>query len=136
MRFVVLLFGLLAIPLTALVGAFFMFNDVGLKMLQDQMPEVEIPDLSSPTGASLADAGLFMLIAAGYGFVGVILSVMRCGWQGALLMIIPVLCTGIMHPYTLGASGLQVFTGLLSFLVFPVPINAPAPQKDNNDEDD
>ena len=136
MRFVVLLFGLLAIPLTALAGVAFLLIDMTLKFIQDQAPDMAMPDLTSPTGASLADTGLFMVIAAFYGFIGVILSLMRCGWQGALLMIVPVICTSIMNYETLGATGLQLFAGFLSFLVFPVPINPPAKPKDNEDDDD
>ena len=80
---------------------------------------------ASPVGASHGDTGLFLILAAGYGFLGTILGFMRCGWQGALLMLVPVICTSLMNWYTAIFTGVLALAGLLSFLVFPAPIAAP-----------
>jgi hypothetical protein len=127
MRFVVLLFGLLGVALTAFAGGMFILFDVVLTVLKDNGVGGEVIDFlsASPIGASHGDTGLFLILAAGYGLLGTILGFMRCGWQGALLMLVPVICTSLMNWYTAVFTGILAFTGLLSFLVLPAPIAVP-----------
>jgi hypothetical protein len=127
MRFVVLLFGLLGVALTAFAGGMFVLFDVVLTVLKDNGVGGEVIDFlsASPIGASHGDTGLFLILAAGYGLLGTILGFMRCGWQGALLMLVPVICTSLMNWYTAIFTGVLAVTGVLSFLVFPAPIAAP-----------
>ena len=73
---------------------------------------------------------MFLILAAGYGFLGTILGFMRCGWQGALLMLVPVICTSLMNWYTAVFTGFLALAGLLSFLVFPAPIAASMVKED------
>ena len=127
MRFVVLLFGLLGVALTAFAGLMFILFEVVVPVLKDIGVGDELIDFlsASPVGASHGDTGLFLILAAGYGFLGAILGFMRCGWQGALLMLVPVICTSLMNWYTAVFTGVLAVTGVLSFLVFPAPIAAP-----------
>ena len=127
MRFVVLILGLLGVAMTAFAGVVFILFDVVIKVLKDNgVGDGLIEFLSaSPVGASHGDTGLFLILAAGYGFLGTILGFMRCGWQGALLMLVPVICTSLMNWYTAVFTGVLGVTGVLSFFVFPVPIAAP-----------
>jgi hypothetical protein len=148
MRFVVLLFGFLGVVLTGIIGAGFIFFDPEfLPFIRDNQIDKQAKDLAgidliefvsaSPMGTSHGDTGLFLCIAAVYGLLGTLMSFCRYGWQGALLMLIPVICTSIMNPYTAAFTGLLAFAGLLSFLVFPLPINAPKAKDDSDqDEDD
>ena len=127
MRFVVLLFGLLGVALTAFAGGMFILFDVVLTVLKDNGVGGEVIDFlsASPIGASHGDTGLFLILAAGYGLLGTIFGFMRCGWQGALLMLVPVICTSLMNWYTAVFTGVLGVTGVLSFFVFPAPIAAP-----------
>jgi hypothetical protein len=139
MRFVVLLFGLGAIPLTGLTGAAFLGIQAAFNFLVDASPEAAelvYPYMTSPTGATFGDTGVFLILAALYGALGVLLSLMRCGWQGALLLILPVALAAGMNPFSLVGTALQVFTGLLSFLVFPVPIESPTKKGAGDEEDE
>ena len=142
MRFLVLLFGLFGITLTALAGGIMIFfNDaaLGINPFLKDFLQFEIPGWAYEpiTGPPHANAGILLLLAAFYGFLGVVLSgIMRCGWQGALLLILPVILTSLMNPLTAPFTSLQLFTGLLSFLVFPLPINAPTADSDEDDSED
>ena len=138
MRFVVLLFGLPGVALTAFIGIMFFLIDVFLQFLRENGAPKDAIDLlaTSPTGSTHGETGLFLMLAAAYGFLGVMLSFCRCGWQGALMMIIPVLCTAIMNPYAAVFTALLVFAGLLSFLVFPLPIAPPKKASADNDRED
>jgi hypothetical protein len=122
-----LLFGLLGVALTAIAGGMYILFDVVLTVLKDNGVGGEVIDFlsASPIGASHGDTGLFLILAAGYGLLGTILGFMRCGWQGALLMLVPVICTSLMNWYTAVFTGVLAVTGVLSFLVFPAPIAAP-----------
>jgi len=137
MRFVVLLFGLVGVTLAASVGAMFLFayESIGSQLKENNLDALQFV-LVSPTHQHPGEIGLFLLIAAGYGFLGVLLAFCRCGWQGALMILVPLACASIMNPFLLALTGLLAFTGLLSFLVFPLPINAPAPAKDDADDDE
>src|SRR5262249_21771553 len=83
----------------------------------EQMPDWAYRSMT--TDAPHAYAGLLLLLAAFYGFLGVVLSgMMRCGWQGALLLIVPVIFTSLMNPLTAPFTSLQFFAGLLVFSYF------------------
>jgi len=70
---------------------------------------------------------------AGYGLFGTILGFLRCGKQGGVLLLVPVLFAAIMNPFSLAFTWLQAFAGLLSFFVSPLPINAKTNDKDDDD---
>ena len=127
MRIVVLLLGLVGVTLTAFAGVIFILFEMVHTFLKDNGVGAKVIDFlsASPIGVSHGDTGLFLILAAGYGLLGTILGFMRCGWQGALLMLVPVICTSLMNWYTAVFTGVLAFTGLLSFLVFPAPIAAP-----------
>jgi hypothetical protein len=133
MRFVVLLLGLLGVAVTAFAGVVFILFDMVLPVLTDIGIGGKVIDFlsASPVGASHGDTGLFLILAAGYGFLGTILGFIRCGWQGALLMLVPVICTSLMNWYTAIFTGVLALAGLLSFLVFPAPIAAPQVKEDD-----
>lgn len=138
MRFVVLLFGLVGVTLTAFAGILFILFDAVLTVLKDNGVGGEVIDFlsASPLGASHGDTGFFLILAAGYGLLGTILGFMRCGWQGALLMLVPVICTSLMNWYTAVFTGVLALTGLLSFFVFPVPIAVPQLREAEDEEED
>jgi hypothetical protein len=144
MRFVVLLFGTPGFFLIALTGVcMIFFNDAvgGMQEYTKAWFDFEFPAwiYDSFTGPPHANAGILLLLAAAYGFLGVIVSgMMRCGWQGALLMLFPLIFTAVMNPIVIPLTGLQAFAGLNSFLVFPLPINAPkeASDRDENEDND
>ena len=141
MRFVVLLFGLLAVTLTGFMGAMFILFDVCLALVTEYEIDKLVKDTAgidvvdflsaSPMAIPHSDTGLILVLTAAYGFLGTLLAFGRCGWQGALLMLVPVICASIMNPYTAVFTGLLAFTGLLSFLVSPLPIAAPLPADDD-----
>lgn len=147
MRFVVLLFGLLGVILTGFVGAMSAFfpkifetflKDANIERLAKDQVGVELANFlyTSPTNLWHGEAGLIFLIAAGLGLLGTLLALGRCGWQGALLMLIPAICAAIANPMFGPFAGVLAFAGLLSFFVFPRPINAPAPSARDDEEDD
>ena len=133
MRFVVLLFGFSGFLLTAAGGCLYAFYDQVHEELKGL--EIKIPEevLWSPvlTPEKLPDAGLFLLIAAGYGLLGTFLAFFRRGKQGAMLMLIPILGAGFMNPLSFLFTGLSFLTALASCFVGPLPINAP---KDEGDD--
>jgi hypothetical protein len=133
MRLVVLLFGLVGVALTAFAGVMFILFEAVLTVLKDNGVGDKVIDFlsASPIGASHGDTGLFLILAAGYGLLGTILGFMRCGWQGALLMLVPVICTSLMNWYTAVFTGVLAITGLLSFFVFPAPIAAPQAKEED-----
>lgn len=142
MRFIVLLIGLPAIALTALTGVGLIFFNMAVDGIQPFLKDIlqieEIPAWAyeSLTHFGHAETGVLLIVAAGYGFLGVVLSFLRCGWQGATLLIVPVIFTTVMNPFTAAFASAQVFAGLLSFLVFPVPIQASAQDKDDDEDDE
>jgi hypothetical protein len=141
MRFVVLLFGFLAVTLTGFMGVMFIFTDIldalitenGIDKIVKDAIGIDVSEIlsASPLGIPHSHTGLILVLAAVYGLLGTLLVFGRCGWQGALLMLVPVICAAIMNPYTAVFTGLLAFTGLLSFLVFPLPIAAPQPAEDD-----
>jgi hypothetical protein len=128
MRFVVLLFGFLATIVTATLGTMYSFQ----RPAQDWLNNNGITALNiffSTAERSLPLTGLFLLIAAGFCFVGTLLAFFRCGWQGGVLMIVSVVGPALLSPMTLLATGPQLFAALLACFVRPVPI-VPVPQED------
>ncbi|MBI2804969.1 MAG: hypothetical protein HYX68_08310 [Planctomycetes bacterium] len=130
MRFVVLLFGFVGILLTAVGGAFFLYLEQVGRMIEQEM-EVTLPTLLNEANA---EAGLFLWIAAAFGFVGMLMAFLRRGKQGAALMLVPTIGAAVIHPVSLIFSGLQAFSALLAVFVGPLPINTP--KKDPDDHDD
>ncbi|MBI3821794.1 MAG: hypothetical protein HY289_03835 [Planctomycetes bacterium] len=146
MRFVVLLFGLLGVALTGIVGAMFLLflkvfltslADNGIDKLVKENSGFDVADFiyTSPTGLPNREAGLLLLIAAGLAFLGTVLSFARCGWQGALLLVIPFICSTITNPVTAPFTAPLLLAGMASFLVFPRPINPPKPADADEDDD-
>lgn len=139
MRFVVFLLGIIAIIATAFIGYFYIegsLEGILLAYVPQDYHETVLTVTTSPLGVPDVDTGMFMLIASGYGLFGVVLAFGRCGWQGALLLILPALTTAIMNPFTLAFTGLQISVGLLAFFVFPLPLPAEKPRNAASREDD
>ncbi len=147
MRFLVLFFGLIAIIITGAAAAGFYMFSIAFEMVKGwaALADIEVSNdfANSLTGCSHSDTAIFLGIAAIYGFLGVCLSFFRCGWQGALLLIFPVMVAGLFNPVSMVFTSFQLFVGLLSFLVFPLPIQAAAPaakptkrRSDDDDDDD
>jgi hypothetical protein len=135
MRFIVLLFGFMGCVLTAVVGvAYFWAPEVreivrGFKIQELDSVLVFIFD---PQDKNSLQTGLFMLIAAVFGLLGTLLAFLRCGWQGSLLMFVPLVGPALISPVTLVGTSLQGFTALISMFVGPLPIETP---KDDDDDD-
>jgi hypothetical protein len=109
MRFVVLLFGLIAVFITAVTGGCFIGFNFVVEALQPTLTDMnyEIPDWAygSLTGRPHAETGLLLILAAAYGFLGTLISgFLRAGWQGGLLLIFPVLLTTVMNPLAAPAA--------------------------------
>jgi hypothetical protein len=51
-------------------------------------------------------------------------------------MLVPVICTAIMNPYSAVFTFLLALAALASFVVFPLPINAPKASDDDKDDDE
>ena len=143
MRFVVLFFGFLGVLMTGFMGVMFFSMREFVDLLRGQGNEhlIWLAEfiVTFPSSAPFEDTGIFLLLAAVYGLLGTILAFARCGWQGALMMLLPVLFTGLMNPISLGFSGMQAFAALLSFFVFPLPLEpeeSKAKADDEEDEDD
>jgi hypothetical protein len=140
LRFVVLLFGLTGVAFTALVGALYLFPQVLINVIKDSPVDKTLAEdlikivAASPMGTTHGDTGVFLMAAAGYGFLGTMLGFFRCGWQGALLMLVPVTCTTIMNYHSAIFVVPLFLAGLASFGVFPLPLNAPK-ESDADDEE-
>ncbi len=132
MRFVVLFFGFFGVLMTGFMGGMFLMAKEFLDLLHAN--QIEFLDFfaNSPTGVPHPDTGMFLMGAAMYGLLGVVLAFVRCGRQGALMLLLPVLVAGLMNPFSLAFTGLQAFAALLSFFVFPLPLE----ESSDTDEDD
>lgn len=121
MRFVVLLFGFAGCFMSAGLGVcYFLFdwfigfaNEWGVKGLEEWMS-------NDPMRTAI-----FLLICSGLGLIGTLLGFFRCGWQGSLLLAIPLIGPAVFSPISLVGTGLQGFTGLISLFVRPLPITPP-----------
>ncbi len=143
MRFVLCFFGLIACLLTATGGGAFIAWDAAAAFIKENIPEnilaelkIDVNGTTSLTGVSHANAGLVLLVAAAYGFLGSVLVLFRCGKQGGALMLISVIGAAFMDPYSLIFTALQAFVALLSFFIGPLPINPPKEKDDDDDDDD
>ncbi len=133
MRFAVLLIGLLGIVLTAAGGTMFAYVQPVLDMLKADL-NLDVPEwLFSFAGVESRNVGLFLWIAAGYGFLGVLMAFLRRGKQGGTLMLIPVLGAGLMNPMSFVFTGLLFLTALASFFIGPLPLNAPQEKTEDDD---
>jgi hypothetical protein len=134
MRFVVLLFGFAGFLLAAAAGCFYAFYDYvdnDLRVYDIKIPE-EVFWAPVLTPDKLPNAGLFLLIAAGYGLLGTLMAFLRRGKQGALLILIPIFGAAFMSPLSLVFTGLLFLTALASLFIGPLPLNPP---KEDDDED-
>lgn len=133
MRFVVLLFGFVGIVMTGALGvglvAFDMVDDLSKKYAEGSLDFLR----TSLTGIPHNDTAVILFLTALYGLVGTVLGFLRCGKQGGVLLLVPVLFAAVMNPYTLAFTWLQAIAGLLCFFVSPLPIDAKA--EDANDDD-
>lgn len=120
MRFVVLLFGFAGCLLTTFIGCIFFALDQGLKFLHDNGINTFDPLFAADSNPQRT--GIFLLIGAGLGLIGTLLGFFRCGWQGALLLAVPIAGPAILNPLTLAGTSLQGFTALVSLFVRPSPI--------------
>jgi hypothetical protein len=144
MRFLLCFFGLVASSLTAALGVSFLLWDQalawGLENIPDLLKAASVNENStkSLTGVSYANAALVVLAAAAYGFLGSILTMFRCGKQGGVLLLIPVLGAAFMEPISLVVTWFQAIVALGCFFIGPLPINPPAAKDDDagDDEDD
>lgn len=132
MRFVVFLLGIPAVCITCMVGYFFFEGSFTINVrayCPEPLDEFVLPLTAMPADTAPGDLGIFLLLAGAYGLIGVLLAFWRCGWQGAFLMIVPLLTTSVLNPSVLVFTGLQLFVGLLAFFVFRLPI-----ESDDDDE--
>ncbi len=144
MRFLVLFFGLIAIIVTGAASAGFFVFDAAFVIVKGLAADLGLAlnesYADSVTGCSHTDTAVFLGIAAAYGLVGVMLSFLRCGWQGALMLTFPALAAALFNPVSLVFTGFQVLVGLLSFLVFPLPLETmptkPAKRRSHDEDDD
>ncbi|MSQ95596.1 MAG: hypothetical protein EXR98_13695 [Gemmataceae bacterium] len=136
MRFVVLFFGFIGCLLTGAAGCILVFLEVMRPIMQREY-DIILPDElgTNLTGMSLVDAGLFLWIAAAYGFLGTLMGFMCRGKQAGVLMLLPALGAGLMNPYTLVFTSLQCLTGFAAFFVSPLTITPPEQKDEDTDED-
>jgi hypothetical protein len=136
MRFVVLLLGIVAVILTGSMGVLFITNNVReiVAQVPDGLRDLVRELTSSPLDTPHVDTGVFLLLSAGYGLLGVLLAFARCGRQGGLMLLVPVLTTALMNPFSFIFTGLQAFVGVLAFFVFPLPLAPPKSSEEDEDE--
>lgn len=138
MRFIVLLFGFLGCLLTAATGGACFFLDLvinwGNSLPADDPSKgavTQMVEMLTNMDKDPARTGFFLFIAAGFGLLGTLFGFCRCGWQGSLLMFVPLIGPAILNPITLAGTSLQAFTALISLFVGPSPITPP----DEDDDD-
>ena len=131
MRFVVLLFGFVGILMTGALGVMLVAFELLLELSKEYTGGSLDFLRDSPTAIAHNDTALVLFLAAAYGMLGTIFGFLRCGKQGGVLLLVPVLFAAVMNPYTLAFTWMQAFAGLLSFFVSPLSLNAPA--KDDDD---
>jgi hypothetical protein len=138
MRFIVLLFGLFGVLLTAAGAIALLEWDTVLVNLAPYVSDIgQYP--TDPTSVSTGNAALFAFVVTLYGLFGVVLAFFRCGKQGGALILVSLCMAVLVNPYLLPFVALLGFTGLIALFVGPLPINAPAtkkPAKKTNDDDD
>ncbi len=125
MRFIVFLLGVLGSVVTGFFGWFWLdyINNQALRdMAQDYDVNIGLimPDYATDF-ADTVRAGMFMATGGLLGALGSLLTVLRRGRQGAVLMILSVVGPAVFSPSTLMFTSLLAFAGLLSLLVRPAP---------------
>src|SRR5437588_755745 len=121
MRFLVFLFGFVGCSLTAVLGVIVLFQAPARAELNALLGENShhADVLFDNVGKDSLRTGLFLLIGAGLGLFGTLLALCRCGWQGSLLLLVPLIGPAILNPFTLAGTAVQGFSALLSLLVGP-----------------
>ena len=135
MRFLVLLIGFVGILLTGAFGICLLFlNAVGdfFKGMGISDQSLEFLQLSL-TGFPHNDTAVVLFLTALYGLFGTLLGFLRCGKQGGVLLLVPPLFAAWLNPLALAVMWVQMFAGLLSMFVSPLPINAPSKSTDDDD---
>jgi hypothetical protein len=130
MRFVVLLFGFVGILMTGALGVLLVSFDLLMEFSRDHTGGALDFFRDSLFEVPHNDTALVLFLAAAFGAFGTLLAFLRCGKQGGVLLLVPVLCAAAMNPYTLAFTWMQGFAGLLSFFVKPLPLNAPKEDDD------
>lgn len=128
MRFAVLLLGFVGVLLTTAAAGAFFFYGMTVDMVKENVPLpgellTALTQTESLTNQPHLFTALFCGIAALYGLLGTLLAFLRCGRQGGLLMLVPVLGAAIMNPFTLVLTNVQLFTAFLALFIGPLPIN-------------
>ena len=140
MRFVVLLFGFVGVLMTGFMGIMMFFASefvALLRSLNNAHVDTAVDFFVEHTQQiKYEDTGIFLAVAALYGLLGTILAFGRYGWQGALMLLLPVLFTGLMNPFSLAFSSVQALAALLSFFVFPVPLEASSEADEEADDEE
>jgi hypothetical protein len=140
MRVVVLLLGFVGIFLTASFAMILIAWNAVLKFLAESVVAADtigfLQTSISLTGIQHNDTAFMLLLTALYGLLGAVLGFMRFGKQGAALLIVPPIFAAFMNPYSLAFTWVQMFAGVLSFLVSPLPINAPTKEADDEAEEE
>ena len=131
MRIVVLLFGFVGVVMTGTLGGLFISFDLLMDLSKEYTGGFFDFLVDSLFDVPHNDTALILFLAAAYGAFGTLLALLRCGKQGGVLLLVPVLCAAAMNPYTLAFTWMQGFAGLLSFFVKPLPLNAPKEDDDD-----
>jgi VIT1/CCC1 family predicted Fe2+/Mn2+ transporter len=133
MRFIVFLLGFVASLIAGFFGWFwldYVSNREIFAMVDKDYPDCKLyvatimpnyTDFDATTGAAA-----FLLIGAALGILGSILTLMRRGRHGAVLMILAVIGPALFDPLTLAFTGLLGFAGILSVFIRRRPPPAPA----------
>jgi hypothetical protein len=133
MRFIVFLLGLVASLVAGFFGWFwldFVSNREIFEIVEKDYGDYKLylatvmPDYQDFDATSGAAA--FLLIGAVLGVLGSLMTLMRRGRHGAVLMILAVIGPALFNPLTLAFTGLLGFAGILSVFIRPRPSPAPA----------
>ena len=135
MRFMVLLLGVVGCLLTAVFAGFFawsqpfehILHEFGIKELDDLFLSFSL-DRVPPIVT-----GGFLLVSAAFGFLGTLLGFLRCGWQGGLLLLVPVIGPAVLFPITLLGTGLQLLSGVLCMFIRAEPTMVPSDEAGDED---
>jgi hypothetical protein len=134
MRFLVFFVGVVGSLLAGFGGWFWLdytTNRAIEQMLQDykeygadEVLAVIMPDFEVYWNTTCW-AALFLLAGAVLGLLGSLLTLLRRGRHGAVLMLLAVMGPLILNPVTFAFTAVLAFAGLLSFFVRPLPPRAP-----------
>jgi hypothetical protein len=143
MRFVVSFFGIVASAMTMAAGIILIcLNEALSWALGDpevakllQMLNIDEGSSVSMTNVSHANAGLVVVVAALYGFLGSFLVLFRSGKQGGMLLLLTALGAALVNPLTLIFTWFAILVSFMCFFIGPLPINPPA-DKDADEEEE